>query len=288
MLNMNPFDLQPTHDVAAALSLARAHGVPRLDAELVLADRLGLSRTRIMAFTETKLGVHANACALALARLASAEPVAYVLGFKEFFGLRLAVTPAVLVPRPETEHLVECLLARLPEGPARLADLGTGSGALALALAHARPAWEIHAVELSPAALAVAQANASAHQLQVSWHLGSWCEPLPDLPFDAIASNPPYLAAADPHRFALRHEPTLALIAGPGGHEQLDLIALQARAKLRAGGWLALEHGCTQGASVRLRLCQLGYQNVASLRDYAGHERVSFGQRGSRQENSGQ
>ncbi len=180
-------------------------------------------------------------------------PLPYCLGTWSFYGLEMAVNPAVLIPRPDTESLVELALGHLPrEGARRVLDLGTGSGAVALAVGRARPEAEIWAVERSPAALAVAQGNGRRLGLAVHWLAGDWYAPLPaGLRFDLILANPPYLAAGDPHLPALRHEPQEALLAGPTGLECLAAIAAEAPGHLVAGGMLGLEHGAEQGEAVR-------------------------------------
>jgi release factor glutamine methyltransferase len=211
-----------------------------------------------------------------LDRLAAGEPLAYITGVREFWSLPLVVTPDVLIPRPETELLVERCLALLPAAPQQIADLGTGSGAIALALARERPDWRIVATDASPAALEVAAVNRQRlHLGKVELRLGSWCDALPDRSFDAILSNPPYIAADDAALKALDHEPRGALVAAGEGYADLLEIAGGARGRLRPGGALLLEHGSTQAPRLRLALVAMGYDRVASLRDLAGHERIT-------------
>jgi release factor glutamine methyltransferase len=220
-----------------------------------------------------------------IARRAAGEPVAYLIGVREFWSLPLAVSPAVLIPRPETELVVERALALLPE-PARsaaavrrVADLGTGSGAIALALASARPRWAVVAVDRSAAALEIARRNAGAFGLsRVETLTGDWFEPLAGCRFDLICSNPPYVAAGDSALGALQFEPTAALVAGPTGLEALRHLIMHAPAHLDPGGWLVLEHGHDQGAAVADALVATGYARVRCHRDLAGHDRVTEAQ----------
>jgi release factor glutamine methyltransferase len=211
-----------------------------------------------------------------ITRLLAGEPLAYITGIREFWSLPLAVSAAVLIPRPETELLVERCLGLLPDAPCRIADLGTGSGAIALALARERPAWRIVATDASPAALEVAAVNRKRLQLQnVELHLSHWCNALPAPDFDAILSNPPYIAAGDAALASLGHEPRGALVAAEQGFADLLEIAGQARSRLLRGGVLLLEHGSTQAPRLREALVAMGYDRVASLRDLAGHERIT-------------
>jgi release factor glutamine methyltransferase len=191
----------------------------------------------------------------------------------------LAVTPDTLVPRPETELLVECCLAALPAAPQRVADLGTGSGAIALALARERPAWSLLAVDASPAALAVAQGNAQRLGLHnLAFRQGNWCAALDGAAFDAIVSNPPYVAPDDPALDALRHEPLSALAAPDEGYADLLAIADGARAWLKPGGLLLLEHGATQAPRLATELVARGYARVVCHPDFAGLPRVTAAQ----------
>lgn len=251
-----------------------------LDARLLLARVLGRSRTWLHAWPEA--GVEAEQVARfheLIAARREGRPVAYLLGEREFHGLRLRVDDAVLVPRPDTELLVELALALELPADARVADLGTGSGAIALALAAERPGWRILATDRSESALAVAQQNARDLELsQVCFRQGDWCAALGGGDWDLILSNPPYLAADDPHLDGdLRFEPRHALVAGDDGLADLRLLAQQAREHLRPGASLLLEHGWQQGAAARELLLEAGYLAVSSHRDLAGHERVSGG-----------
>jgi release factor glutamine methyltransferase len=266
---------QPT--VAALLDAARARGIDRLEAEVLLAALTGMGRAQLIAFGERPVDPLTTAMYEAgIVRLIAGEPLAYITGIREFWSMALVVTPDVLIPRPETELLVERCLALLPAAPRQVADLGTGSGAIALALARERPAWRIVATDASPAALEVAAINRQRLKLDtVDLRPGRWCAALPDHNFDAILSNPPYIADGDAALGALGHEPRGALVAGDQGYSDLLEIAGTARAYLRPGGALLLEHGSTQAARLREALVAMGFDRVASLRDLAGHERIT-------------
>jgi release factor glutamine methyltransferase len=255
---------------------------PALDAELLLAHGLGAGRARLRSHPEEVPAAAAAACFLALIeRRAAGEPVAYILGRKDFWTLELRVSPAVLVPRPETELLVERALALHPGAEAKVADLGTGSGAIALALASARPGWQVLATDLSAAALGVARANAVALGLErVEIVQGDWLACLPGRSFQLLLSNPPYVAAADPalEQPELLCEPRLALVAPEGGFAALHRIIQDAPDHLEPGGWLLLEHGAAQAAAVAGALVARGFAQVRSHRDLAGRERMTEGQ----------
>ena len=251
---------------------------PRLDAELLLAHAIGSGRSTLRAHPERVADPAAAAVFESLlARRAGGEPVAYLLGSREFWSLDLRVSPAVLVPRPETETLVEQALARGGTGRKVVLDLGTGSGAIALALKRERPDWRVCAVERSPAALPMAAANGARLSLEVEWLAGDWFGPVAGRRFDLIVSNPPYIAQGDPHLAALAHEPTSALIAGPDGLDALRTIVAGAAAQLAPGGWLLLEHGADQGAAVRDLLAGAGFSGVETATDGAGRPRVGMG-----------
>jgi len=252
------------------------------DAELLLAHALGTSRARIKSHPETVPEAAAVArYADFIERRATGEPTAYIVGRRDFWSLSLSVGPAVLVPRPETELLVERAFTVRPGRSARVADLGTGSGAIALALASERPEWEITATDVSEAALEVARRNAAALGLtRVEFRLGSWFEPLGGWRFDLIASNPPYIAADDPALLEpeLSHEPQQALTPGPDGLASLRAIVRAAPDYLERCGWLLLEHGADQAAAVARELVARGFRSVRSHRDLAGHERMTEAQ----------
>jgi len=265
----------------ATLLLARTSASARLDAELLLEYVTGLSRTDFRAAPERELPAAAGwSFQQLLRRRLQGEPVAYIRGHQEFWSLLLEVSPAVLIPRPETELVVERALAALRPDAKELADLGTGSGAIALAVASERPSLQITAVDVSAEALEIARRNAARLQLgNVRFERGSWFAPLTGRRFDVVAANPPYIARgdADLAQNVSRFEPEIALIAGNSGLEAIEQIAAQAGAHLRPGGWLILEHGWTQAGAVRDRLVRSGFTHVRSHADLAGHERVTEG-----------
>ncbi|MGO9802289.1 MAG: peptide chain release factor N(5)-glutamine methyltransferase [Steroidobacteraceae bacterium] len=254
-----------------------------LDAEVLLAHTLGVPRAQLRSHPEAPVASAREQRYLELiARRVAGEPLAYLTGRREFWSLDLAVTPAVLIPRPETELLVERALALAVAPEARAADLGTGSGAMALALARERPRWRIVATDVSAAALAVARSNATALALErVEFLEGSWFEPLRGRRFNLLLSNPPYVAADDPAFAdpALGYEPRLALTPGRDALSCLRTLSHGAATHLEPGGWLLLEHGATQGEAVRGELVLAGLAHVRSHRDLAGHERMTEGQR---------
>ena len=260
---------------------ARTPGSARLDAAVLLAHVLGVATARLSSHPERPVDAEGAArYRHLLARRAAGEPLAYLTGSREFWSLPLAVTPDVLVPRPETELLVERALALGPAGAARVADLGTGSGAIALAVARERPQWQVVATDVSARSLEVARGNAAAlAPARIEWRLGSWYEALAGERFDLLLSNPPYVAADDPALSALRHEPPLALTPGLDAFAALRTLVRGAAAHLASAGWLVLEHGATQGAQTREELVLAGFRHVRSHRDLAGHERTTEGQR---------
>ncbi|TAN07706.1 MAG: peptide chain release factor N(5)-glutamine methyltransferase [Rhodanobacteraceae bacterium] len=255
----------------------------RREAAVLLRSTLGVSDAWLIAHDRDAVGAESTAAYLAaIRRRAAGEPVAYLTGVRGFHALELRVTPDVLIPRTETELLVDCVLRRLPAGsPCRVADLGTGSGAVALAIAHARPQARVVATDASPAALRVARGNATRLGLgNVEWLHGDWCAALGDLHFDVIASNPPYVAIGDGHLRAgdVRFEPAMALVSGPDGLDAIRCIVRDAAAHLAGQGWLLFEHGFEQGAAARELLRQRGYKAIFTARDVEGRERVSGGQ----------
>jgi release factor glutamine methyltransferase len=252
---------------------------PRLDAELLLGKVLGLSRAALIARGNEVLAADAELqLAGLLSRRAHGVPLAYLTGSREFWSLPLAVTPDVLVPRPETECLVQQALMLDLGDECSVVDLGTGSGAIALSLATERPRWRITGVDLSAPAIAVAARNARALNLpQVAWRLGSWLDAVPGERFDLIVANPPYIAGSDPALLTLKSEPAMALTCGPTGLESLALIIAQAPNHLNAEGWLVLEHGSTQASAVAELMQQHDFRAVRTFPDFSGKPRITLG-----------
>ena len=255
-----------------------------LDTELLFADVLGLTRAQLHSqlpdrcLTVTQL----KRIKQLIARRQQGEPVAYLLGRQAFWSLIVEVTPEVLIPRPETELLIEILLESFSAEPRKIADLGTGSGAISVALAWERPSWRLVATDYSMAALQVAKRNIARYHLQtIALRKGNWCQALNvGEKFDGILSNPPYLAQDDPHlkkEFGLAYEPKNALISGKKGLDDLERIIIQARKYLHAGGILFLEHGSQQASFVEEFFLNYGYHEIKNYKDLAGHQRVSSG-----------
>jgi release factor glutamine methyltransferase len=255
------------------------------EAELLLQHALGRTRAWLYAHADDAVdGSAVRRVRELVARRQAGEPLAYITGRREFWSLDLAVSPAVLIPRPETELLVELAIQKIPHAQATaVADLGTGSGAIALAIAHERPRAQVLATDASAAALDVASGNAARVGVtNVGFALGDWCAALGNARFDLIVSNPPYIAAAaDPHlrRGDLRFEPPPALASGIDGLDAIRAIVETAPAHLRPGGWLLLEHGFEQGRAVRALLEKSGFVEVFTARDLEDRERVSGGRR---------
>ena len=272
--------------VADATKFAQQQIDP-VDARILLQHTLQANRAHLAAHPEKQLTPAQQKQFYALiARRKNGEPVAYIVGEREFFGLTFHVTPAVLIPRPETELLVEQALARLSEHrPTRILDLGTGSGAIAITIAKHRLLVEITAVDASENALSVARENVqrllSDRAVSITFIQSDWFDAVPHELFDAIVSNPPYIAEDDPHlaQGDLRFEPREALAAGPRGLSALAHIARNAAPRLAPGGWLLLEHGYDQGAACRELLAAAEFTNVATHKDLAGIDRVTLGQR---------
>jgi len=277
------------HTIKQALADAQQHlaklqdVTTKLEAEILLAFTLEKPRSFLYTWPEHLL----NAEQLKLfesivKRRSEGEPVAYITGVREFWGLLLKVTPATLIPRPETERLVEIALQYIPEDePRKIADLGTGSGAIALAIASERPHCQILATDINLQTLDVARQNQQTLRLNnIKFFLGDWLNPLAGQKFDLIISNPPYVAANDPHlqQGDLRFEPTQALSSGPDGLQDIRNILSNADNFLHPGGWLLLEHGYDQGEAVTDLLQMRGFVNVSCFRDYGLRERASIGQ----------
>jgi release factor glutamine methyltransferase len=274
--------LRASSTLASALRDA-AHRIDGSDARLLLSHALGVARSHLVAHAETALAsVDEARFARLVDRRAAGEPVAYIVGEREFWGLALRVTPDVLIPRPETETLVERALALLArETPRDVLDLGTGSGAVAIAIARERPHARVVATDASAAALDVARENAGRHGVGIAFARGDWLAPVADRTFDLIVSNPPYVGSRDPHlaRGDLRFEPRAALDGGIDGLDFIRRIVREARARLAAGGWLLLEHGYDQEQPCRELLLGAGYGRVQDFADLAGLPRVCAGRR---------
>ncbi len=265
--------------IAQAIGWAQTQGLDRLDAQLLVLHAVGhaaMERAWLLAHDTDALPDAAHATLqTTVRRRATGEPLAYITGHKGFYGLDLQVDARVLVPRPDTETLVDWaleLLAPLPAGA--VVDLGTGSGAIALALKHSQPSLRVSAVDTSVDALAVARANAHRLGLDVQFSQGSWLDGLSG-PFDLVVSNPPYICADDPHLAALVHEPLQALTSGADGLNDIRQIIAHAPARLAPGGWLLLEHGYDQAAAVRTLLTEAGFDQAQSRRDIAGIARCT-------------
>jgi len=259
--------------VDEALALARQLRVERGDAQTLLGHLTGQDRTWLITHGDSL----APGAEQALRRLADGEPLAHLTGWQPFHGLMLAVTPATLIPRPDTETLVDwalVLLADLPGQPS-IVDLGTGSGAIALAVKATCSRAEVTAVDFSAEALAVARANGERLALTVDWRHGSWFEPVADQRFDLIVSNPPYIAGDDPHLPALHHEPITALTPGGDGLTDLRTLIDAAPQHLNPGGWLLLEHGWDQADAVAQHMASRGFADIKLRRDLAGRARAS-------------
>ena len=286
-MSASPATGNPKVTIGRALARARAaleatSESPRLDAEILLAQTLGWSRPRLLAHPEASIDPgSARRFGALVKRRCDGEPVAYLTGRREFWSLDLAVTPDTLVPRPETEHLVEAVLGVVPaDTPATVADIGTGTGAVAVAVALERPRAFVLGSDRSRAAVEVARENAARLDAgNAAFIVADACSALASRRWSVIVSNPPYVAEGDPRLETgdVRFEPRDALAAGPLGLDVLETLARQAPARLAPGGWLVLEHGSEQGAAVRSLLFRAGLGAVATIRDLAGNERVTLG-----------
>ncbi|MBA1244546.1 peptide chain release factor N(5)-glutamine methyltransferase [Pseudomonas japonica] len=253
----------------------------RLDIELLLAAALGKTRSYLRTWPERIVGTEAaQVFASYLERRRQGEPVAYILGQQGFWSLDLEVAPHTLIPRPETELLVELALQCLPAEQARALDLGTGTGAIALALGRERSGWQVVAVDRVPEAVALAERNrARLGLVNVSVRASHWFSALEGERFDLIVSNPPYICSEDPHLSAgdVRFEPSSALVSGRDGLDDIRHIIANAPSHLVSAGWLLLEHGYDQAPRVRELMAQEGFEQIESREDLGGHERVTFG-----------
>lgn len=276
MTEHSPTCDQALRDAAAAIGGES----PRLDAELLLEAVTGWSRTRFRTFPEAPLE---PAQIVRFRELVESrtrgQPVAHLLGHQGFWSLTLEVTPHTLIPRPDTECLVEAALALPLRASARVMDLGTGTGAIALALLKERPGWEVVAVDSVPEAVDLAKRNAERCALPVQVIQSDWFAAVPGPPFDLIVSNPPYIEAGDPHldEGDVRFEPDTALVSGPDGLDAIRHLVQESQYWLTKGGWLVLEHGYNQGETVRLLFRAAGYSNVGTRKDYGGNERLTLG-----------
>lgn len=270
---------------AAEKKLSALSNTPHLEAELLLAQVLQADKSYLFAWPEQVLKAdEVELLNQYIERRIKAEPIAYILGHREFWSSDLIVTPDTLVPRPETELLVELALKLLPKGQdCIVADLGTGCGAIAVALAYERANWIIYATDQSKAALSVAKRNAEKFGLKnIQFYQGQWCQALPQIKFDAIISNPPYLAEDDPHLLApdpceLRFEPRSALVAGKDALADIKIILQEAKSYLGQKGYLLLEHGIQQGKDVIQKMKQAGYEEAKDYSDLSGIDRVAVG-----------
>ncbi len=261
-------------------SLLRESGLPRSEAQLLLRSLLGRERVHLIAHAEEAIdSSSARSARDWFAQRRAGTPVSYITGWREFYGVALRVTRDVLIPRPETELLVELALGRLPRASARVLELGTGSGAISVALARERPGPKIVATDVSEAALAVARRNAREHKAAIEFVCSDWFEALGSQEFDLIVSNPPYVAAGDAHleQGDLRFEPRLALVDGEDGLACIRTIAAHARSRLRPGGSLLLEHGYDQKDRCVELFRELGYVDVEDFDDLAHMPRVCAG-----------
>ncbi len=264
----------------AIAQLTGTSPTPRLDAEVLLRHATGCSAADLIARAGRTLSEsETRQFETLVARRRTGEPVAYLTGSREFWSLTLTVTPAVLIPRPETELLVERALAHIPpDARWTVVDVGTGSGAIALAIGRERPRCRVIATDRSPEALAIARANAQRLDIaNIEFREGEWLDPLVKLSPEMVVSNPPYVRADDPHlnEGDVRYEPKDALVGGPDGLDAIRMLARQSFAHLMPGGWLLLEHGHDQAAAVAAILTEAGFCEIACHRDLAGHERVT-------------
>jgi release factor glutamine methyltransferase len=279
---MTSMQQAPPKTIRQALVEATHRLGDRIDAEILLSYVLDKPRSWLIAHADdTLLPDYAAAYALLLEQREAGEPVAYITGRRGFWSLDLEVTPATLIPRPETELLVELTLERLPiDRPCHVLDLGTGSGAIALAIARERPAAQVTATDASSDALVVAQGNARRHHIgNISFVHGDWFAPLGDKRFDVIVSNPPYIESSDPHlqQGDLRFEPMSALASGIDGFDDIRRIIRDAGLHLLPGGWLLFEHGWRQGDAARALLRDAGFVELSTVRDLEDRDRVSVG-----------
>lgn len=275
-----------SHTISSAIDWAvkqlTASDSAKLDAELLLAHLLDKSRIWLKTWPDRELSdLLFNQYQTLIMRRADGEPVAYILGQQDFWTFTLKVSAATLIPRPETEHLIEFALEQLPlEAVVKVVDLGTGTGAIAMAIASERPKADVWAVDISAEALTIAEQNRKKYQLDnMVCQQGHWLDEWQHGALDMVVSNPPYIAANDPHLADLSYEPESALVADGNGLSDIRYITEQAVGFLKPAGWLIFEHGFEQGESVQQILQQSGFQGVVTIKDYAGHARVTVGQK---------
>lgn len=278
LVNANP----ATGAGVTAWSLLRGNELPRLERTILLARILNTTRESVLAHPETTVSKRvATEFANLVARRLAGEPIAYLVGSREFYGLRLRITPDVLIPRPETELLVEAALRRLADAsPGRVLELGTGSGAVAIAIAKYRPQMRVEALDVADAAVALAAANAQMLSItNVQFHWSNWYSVCSERYYEVIVSNPPYISSDDPHlaQGDVRFEPRIALTPGDDGLAAIRSIVSGAVSRLVPGGWLLFEHGYDQAERCRELMAAAGFVAIATLRDLAGIERVCEG-----------
>ncbi len=269
---------------AAQQKLSLKSATAQLDAELLLCDALNITKTQLVTWPNKEISeIEHHRLQSHITRRANGEPIAYILGTQSFWTLELITTPSVLIPRPETELLVEAALEHIkPNQALNVLDLGTGSGAIALAIAQERALSTVIAIDISAAAMKIANINKRRHQLKnVFFNRSKWASSIKNDSIDIIVSNPPYIETGDPHldQGDLRFEPKIALISGKNGFADIDAIIEDSKRVLHKGGWLLLEHGWKQGQQSQQKLHQAGYQNIRLLTDLNGNARVSIGQR---------
>lgn len=263
-----------------SLNSATAH----LDAELLLCDALNITKTQLATWPNKEISESQyHRFQSHITRRGNGEPIAYILGTQSFWTLELVTTPSVLIPRPETELLVEATLEHIkPNQAVSVLDLGTGSGAIALAIAQERKYSTVIGIDISESAIKIATINRKRHKLKnVFFNHSKWASSIKNDSIDIIVSNPPYIETSDPHleQGDLRFEPKIALVSGENGFDDIDIIIEDSKRVLHKGGWLLLEHGWKQGQQSQQKLHQAGYQNIRLLTDLNGHARVSIGQR---------
>lgn len=266
--------------ISGALTFAEGLGLDSIDSQVLLAYVLKKPRTHLIAWPEKPLSAaECDDFRAVVERRKLGEPVAYITGVREFWSLPIQTSPSTLIPRPDTEVLIETVLERHDKRPLRCVDLGTGTGAIALAIKSERPGWQVLGLDRVDCAVELARHNADQLSLDVTFNAGNWCEGIEASSIDLIVSNPPYIDSEDPHLSEgdVRFEPKSALVAEGNGYSDIKTIAAQAKNCLRPGGALYFEHGWQQGAGVRQILIENDFSKVETAKDYGGNERVTFG-----------